>query len=123
MAAFADVSVIKSLGDHPSMDLLVAPGVRIWVTPKLCKGNSEGDTGGLKAPFHAPSDGTNAARSEACALLSPATARENGARDGHQTKATWRWCKRNHTCSKTGLVLFPSGSSEQWVLASYFLQE
>lgn len=123
MAAFADVSVIKSLGDHPSMDLLVAPMVRIWVTLKLCKGNGEGDTGGLKAPFHAPSDGTNAARSKARALLSPAGARAKGVRDGHQTKATWRWCKRNHTCPKTGLVLFPSSSSEQWVLASCFLQE
>ena len=120
MTAFADVPVIKSLGDRPSIDLLVAPAVRIWVTSKLCEGNGEGDTGGLKAPFHPPSDGTDAAWSEARALLSPAAPRANGVRDGHQTETTWRWCKGNHTCTEAGLVLLPSSSSKQWVLASYF---
>lgn len=59
MAAVADVPVIKSLEDRPTVDLLVAPTVRIWVTPKLCKGNDEGDTAGLKAPLHPSSGGTN----------------------------------------------------------------
>lgn len=120
MVAVADVSAIKSLGDRPSMDLLVASAVGIWVTSKVCKGNGEGGTGGLKAPFCPPSDGTNTARREARALLNPAVPRANGARDGHQAKTTWRWCKENHTCIEPGLVLFPSSLFEQWVLASCF---
>lgn len=120
MVAVADVSTIKSLGDCPSMDLLVAPAVRIWVTSKLCKGNGEGDTGGLKAPFRPPSDGTNTAKREARALLNPAVPRANGARVERQAKMTWRWCKENHTCIEPGLVLFPSSLFEQWVLASCF---
>lgn len=102
------------------MGLLVAPVIRIWVTPNLHEGNGEGDTGRSKAPFHPPSDGANAERSEACALLNPAAPRANGARDGHQAKPTWRRCKGNRASTETGLVLFPSSLPEQWVLVRYF---
>lgn len=70
---------IKSLGDRPSTDPLVAPTVGIWVTSNFCKGDGEGDTGRLKAPFHPPSGGINAASSEAHALLNLAAPRVNGA--------------------------------------------
>lgn len=58
LAAFADVLMIKPLGDSPSMRLLVAPMAGIWVTSRLCGGDGEGCTDGLKSPFHPQSDGT-----------------------------------------------------------------